>query len=210
LYFSPGSDPAGTPLTVTVTYADGKVARTSLVAGHADPHLAAASPPPAAVTWDTFHARWVGQDGFTLLGPGDVHLTLDGLPAGRSVVEATLSDQVGLDWTYLKPGPGVTPPDPTAGPPGFPPDTDPPRAYPALPPLPPPARRDGLPPRAHARPRQPHHPGHPPRGRPRPPRPPRPRAGGYARRRAPRRRPQRPGQRLRHRPARRRPLPAPP
>src|SRR5262249_44867779 len=111
-----------------------KVARTSLVAGHADPHLAAASPPPAAVTWDTFHARWVGQDGFTLLGPGDVHLTLDGLPAGHSVVEATLSDQVGLDWTYLKAGSGAPPPDPNAGPLGFRPGSDPTRADFAFPP----------------------------------------------------------------------------
>lgn len=119
LYFSPDRDPNGQALTVTVTYADGKTDRTTVVAGHADPNLAESGPPSVAVAWNVVHAHWLGQDGMNLLGPGDVHLALDGIPAGRSVAAATLSDQDGLDWTYVKPGSGAAAPDASAGPLGF-------------------------------------------------------------------------------------------
>lgn len=127
LYFNPSTDPNGQTFTVAVTYADGKVDRSTFTAGHFNPQLAQPAPAPPTVNWNAFRARWLGQDGLDLLGAGDVHIALDGLPAGRSVVVATLSDQVGLDWTYVKPGSGATPPDPSAGALGFRAQSDPTR-----------------------------------------------------------------------------------
>ena len=47
-------------------------------------------PAPASVslTWNAFSAKWVGQDGQDLIGPGDVQIALAGLPSGRTVVSA--------------------------------------------------------------------------------------------------------------------------
>ena len=47
---------------------------------------------PVTVTWGTISASWVGQDGLDLTGRGDVHLALSGLPRGRTVVAAYVSD----------------------------------------------------------------------------------------------------------------------
>ncbi|MFO0909565.1 MAG: hypothetical protein U0794_14620 [Isosphaeraceae bacterium] len=116
LYFSPDTDLFGVNLTVTITYADGKVDHTSLVAGHTSATMAAPSPSPVSVVWDSFHVAWLGQDGTALTGPGDVHLTLSGLPAGRTILAAALGDQVGLSWFYAKPGSGQTTTDPNSGP----------------------------------------------------------------------------------------------
>ena len=119
LYFSPDSNLAGQLLTVAVTYADGKVAQTTLTAGPTNPTLPDPAPPPVAITWDTFQVQWLGQDGTALSGPGDVHLALSGLPAGRTVVSATLSDEAGIDWFYARSDSGLTSADPSAQPLGF-------------------------------------------------------------------------------------------
>src|SRR5205085_1984718 len=44
------------------------------------------------------------QDGLDLTGPGDVHLTLAGLPAGRTVKAAQLTDGTLNTWDYSSPG----------------------------------------------------------------------------------------------------------
>jgi hypothetical protein len=114
LYFSPDHDMAGQSYRLTVTYADGKVDHTSLTTGHTDPNLAMPSSPATMVTWNVVQAAWLGQDGLNLLGAGDVHVAVSAIPAGRSVVMATLSDESGIDWSYVAPGSGRVPPDPAA------------------------------------------------------------------------------------------------
>lgn len=114
LYFSPDHDVNGQTFTVTVMYADGKTNHSNFLAGSFNPNLALPAPPPTTVNWSALQARWIGQDGLNLIGAGDVHVTLVGIIAGRSVVRATLSDQVGLAWTYIKPGSGGSSPDPNA------------------------------------------------------------------------------------------------
>jgi hypothetical protein len=128
LYFSPTRDLNGQTLTVTVTYADGKLDHTTLTAGPTNPNLPMPAPAPVNVNWSAVQAQWLGQDGFVLLGQGDVHLTLTGLPAGRTVVSATLSDQSGDDWSYTRPGSGATAADPSAMALGFQAGSDPTRA----------------------------------------------------------------------------------
>jgi hypothetical protein len=135
LYFSPDIDLAGQALTVTVMYADGKTVDATVTAGHTDPNLAMPAPVPVSVIWDMFHAQWLGQDGLALVGAGDVHLALNSLPAGRTVVSTTLSDQAGIDWAYTRPGSGVVQPDPSALPLGFQPGTVATRADLGFPPV---------------------------------------------------------------------------
>ncbi len=100
LYFSPNRDLYGQVLTVTVDYADGTTSQSTVTAGHTNPTLAMPAQATVSVTWGTLSAQWLGQDGFTLIGPGDVHLALAGIPSGRTVASATLSDQTDDDWSY--------------------------------------------------------------------------------------------------------------
>ncbi len=118
-YFSPDRDLNGLTLSVDVTYEDGKLDHTTFVAGHSSTTLAMPSPVGLVPLWDTFHATWLGQDGLNLIGAGDVHVALDSLPANRTVVAVTLSDSSGLDWSYNKPGSGLSAADPSAHALGF-------------------------------------------------------------------------------------------
>jgi hypothetical protein len=66
-----------------------------------DPTLAA-DPPPAPSTPISFSgpsALWTRQDGTNSDTPGFVHVTLSGLPAGWTIVDAVLSDDIGQVWT---------------------------------------------------------------------------------------------------------------
>jgi hypothetical protein len=119
LYFSPIGNMKGQILSITVTYADGKAAQTPLTASTTNPTLRMPAVPPVSVNWNTITATWLGQDGLNLVGPGDVDLALSGIPAGRTVESATLSNESGSNWTYLNPGSGHSAPDPYAGPLGF-------------------------------------------------------------------------------------------
>ncbi|WP_406696052.1 hypothetical protein V5E97_34165 [Singulisphaera sp. Ch08] len=100
LYFNPIPGLSGQVLTLTVVYTDGKSDEMTVVAGSSDPGLRIPSQVPAVVTWGTIGAGWVGQDGFNPLALGDVHVAVSGLPAGRSVVSATLSDEARSNWGF--------------------------------------------------------------------------------------------------------------
>ncbi|MGE3822428.1 MAG: hypothetical protein AB7I30_23685, partial [Isosphaeraceae bacterium] len=128
VFINPDVNLSGRPLTVTVLYADGRTDQTTLNAGATDPNRAASVPSPVNVSWNVVTTRWIGQDGLNLTGAGDVHLALEGIPAGRSVVSATLSNSFGSAWSYVKPGSGASSTDPFARSLGFRPSSDPSRA----------------------------------------------------------------------------------
>lgn len=99
LFFQPDRDLSGQTLTVTVTFSNDKKDSATLLAGRTDPKLAmpaAALPKIGALT---FKSRWIGQDGSAVTGPGEVHVSLSGLPA-RAVVAAVLSDSVRGVWVH--------------------------------------------------------------------------------------------------------------
>lgn len=100
LYFQPDRDLAGAMLTLLVAYANGKSDQATLVASHADPALRMPAPPPVRLAPTAVSARWVGQDGRDVTGPGDVHIVLDGLPRDRVVAALALSDPVGTCWAH--------------------------------------------------------------------------------------------------------------
>ncbi len=107
LWFSPGHrDLSGASLKVQVHYANERTDATSLQAGRAGTPRPT---PPVAVpnlVESKATVRWLGQDGLDT-GLGDVHLVVEGLPTGRSIVAAALSDGVSGTWvtqTDGKPG----------------------------------------------------------------------------------------------------------
>jgi hypothetical protein len=65
-----------------------------------DPTLPADPPPPPAypVVTGCLSAAWAGQDGATSAVPGEVHVTVSGLPAGWALAAAELTDDVGSEW----------------------------------------------------------------------------------------------------------------
>jgi hypothetical protein len=112
LFFDPLANLAGQSLTLTIAYDNGKTSTASLQAGPTDPTLAMPSPAPIPLSWGAISAAWVGQDGIDLTGRGDVHVAVSGIPAGRRVVSAVLSDQDGIEWSYASP---ANPDDPPLG-----------------------------------------------------------------------------------------------
>ncbi|MDR3632246.1 MAG: hypothetical protein P4L84_00340 [Isosphaeraceae bacterium] len=100
LYFNPDTNLAGQTLTIAVNYSDGTSAQTTILAGATNPALAMPAPAPVNLTWNAFTATWHGQDGADPSAPVFVHVTIAGLPAGSSLVSATLNDQVNASWYY--------------------------------------------------------------------------------------------------------------
>jgi hypothetical protein len=119
LYFSPNSDLFGQALSVTITYANNTTDTGLVVAAHTNPNLRVPPPAPIALTWNTFTATWIGQNGLNLTGPGDITVALGSLPAGHSVVSATLTDEVGGTWVYESNGAWPDPNAPGAMPLGW-------------------------------------------------------------------------------------------
>jgi len=114
LYINPTIDLAGQTLKVSLVYADGKTDSTQLLGQSTNPTLQTSPPAPLPLAWNQVSATWVGQDGQNLTGAGDVHVALDGLPAGRKVVAATLSDGIAGSWVYRSAGQSTYYADPSA------------------------------------------------------------------------------------------------
>ncbi|MBX6315253.1 MAG: hypothetical protein IRY99_20430, partial [Isosphaeraceae bacterium] len=93
-------------------------------------------PPPPTPTWRSgISAQWLGQDGSRVFGPGDVHVVVAGLPTGRTITAATLSDQVTGSWVFRQdPWDGSYYADPYAMPLAAMTSTDPTQADLAFPP----------------------------------------------------------------------------
>ena len=99
LALAPPSNLAGQTLTVTVAYADGKSATATVVAGATNPSASLAAPAPFTLrSASGVSGAWIGQDGQD--AAGDVHVAISGLPAGRTVVAADISDAAGGAWQY--------------------------------------------------------------------------------------------------------------
>ncbi len=102
LYFSPDRDLAGQKLRVTVLYGDDK-ADTATIAGLAcKPDKPARKPAAPSYATSPAKARWLGQDGAGA-DRGDVRVAIEGLPPGRTVAAAALSDGVVGNWAYRGP-----------------------------------------------------------------------------------------------------------
>jgi hypothetical protein len=114
--FQPERNLSGQTLRLTVTYANDRTDTTTVRAGLSEPTRA--MPPVALPTLSTHQitGRWLGQDGSQVTGPGDVHVALAGLPTGRVIAAAVLSDAIRGLWVYrssdrfkLDPEPGESP-----------------------------------------------------------------------------------------------------
>ncbi len=116
LYLNPQGDPRGQTFTATITYANGKLDVAQVAAGPADPALATPKPSELIPTFRLgVTARWVGQDGQDLAGPGSARLTLEGLPAGRTIVAASMSNSERGLWLYRPTNVAAFPADPWGG-----------------------------------------------------------------------------------------------
>jgi hypothetical protein len=101
LYIQPTGDLQGQKLTLSLSYDTGKSDSASYVVTTSTPgNLPMPAPPTLPSVRTGANAQWLGQDGLNLTGAGDVHLGVSGLPAGRTVVAATLNDSVGALWAF--------------------------------------------------------------------------------------------------------------
>lgn len=105
-YFQPTADIAGKTLRMTVEYANGKIDRASVLGGRSNPELAMPSRPLPKFVTQAISGRWLGQGGGGGRDSkrGDVHVSLAGLPAERTVVAASLSDSAWGHWAYQAEG----------------------------------------------------------------------------------------------------------
>jgi hypothetical protein len=100
LLLSPDRDLDGQELSVLIVYATGATDAAVVLAGPTDPRLAPAEVATLPAIRPGASATWAGQDGTDLTGPGDVRLAVAGVPAGRSVVAAVLTNAAGRAWVY--------------------------------------------------------------------------------------------------------------
>lgn len=107
-------DPAGSALKVVVHYANGKSDAARVAAGKVDPKRKAPKVVAPTVVPIRVASRWLGQDGDDKVGPGDVHVILDGLPR-VPILAAALSDSSRGLWSVKEgdapfdPGPDAIP-----------------------------------------------------------------------------------------------------
>jgi hypothetical protein len=102
LYFHPESDLNGHKLTVTVAYQSEKQDKAVVTAGRCDPKLAMPRASLPMLASLALTSRWLGQDGAgaSAGAPGDVHVALSGLPAGKAIAAAVLTDPVRGVWVF--------------------------------------------------------------------------------------------------------------
>lgn len=100
LYINPSVNLSGQTLTLTLTYPNNKTDTAAVVAGKNDPGLRMPPPAPVAIRTAGVSATWAGQDNTSPAGRGNTHVVVGGIPAGRTVVAAAVSDQSGLAWSY--------------------------------------------------------------------------------------------------------------
>jgi hypothetical protein len=97
LFLDPLRDLKGQTLKLTIHYANDKIDTATVVAGRTDPKLRMPQPSPLAFSPIKLKTRWLGQEGGGSV-LGDVRIALEGLPSGRTIVAAALSDAVRGCW----------------------------------------------------------------------------------------------------------------
>ncbi|HEV3163653.1 MAG TPA: hypothetical protein VGZ22_06405 [Isosphaeraceae bacterium] len=97
LFMNPTRELKGKTLKVSIGYADGKSDAATVVAGHCEPKLRMPQDVLPKVTWLKTNAHWESRP-----GPSrpQVHVSLDGLPAGKPIVAAALSNQARSSWVF--------------------------------------------------------------------------------------------------------------
>ncbi|WP_435016671.1 hypothetical protein TA3x_004244 [Tundrisphaera sp. TA3] len=91
-------DLAGQALKAFVDYEDGRTDSRDFRAGGGRPPRPLPTPALPDLGPGTLSARWLGQDGAPA-GPGAVHVAVDGLEPGRTIVAAALTDSIVGNWT---------------------------------------------------------------------------------------------------------------
>ncbi|ADV63970.1 hypothetical protein Isop_3412 [Isosphaera pallida ATCC 43644] len=96
----------GSELRVTVVFANGARQTAYLIAGPHDPNATVPLDPVPPLVWNdpAIRAIWRGQTGSTQAGPGSARVDLRGLPRGRTVLSATLTDDSRARWRYTASG----------------------------------------------------------------------------------------------------------
>ena len=98
LYFQPDRDLNAQPLKVKVAYQDDKIESVTLAAGRCDAALRTPELPLPEFIEGPVKATWLGQDGAAGGAPGDIHVTLTGLPQTFSIAGSVLTDAVRGTW----------------------------------------------------------------------------------------------------------------
>ncbi len=104
LYFHPSSDLDGKLLKIRILYTNDTVDTATVKAGRCDPKLRMPELVTPKVHMTAVTARWLGQDGQDVTGPGDVHVALSGLGPLPDLAGAVLTDSVRGAWVYEAPG----------------------------------------------------------------------------------------------------------
>lgn len=98
LYFQPAKDLASQRLRLTLVYENGREDKLQVTAGRVEPAKAMPDRPLPKTAPEKLATTWAGQDGRGER-PGDVHVTVDGLPS-QAVRGAVLTDLVRGVWEY--------------------------------------------------------------------------------------------------------------
>ncbi len=98
LFFQPDRDLNAQPLKLKVAYQDDRIEAVNLVAGRCDPALRMPEVPLPEFSEGSVKATWLGQDGAPGGAPGDIHVTLTGLPKTFSIDGSVLTDAVRGTW----------------------------------------------------------------------------------------------------------------
>ncbi len=100
LYFQPERDFPGKRLRIVVLYANDRQDSTLVNTGRFEPNLPMPTLAVPTLVSTNVKAQWLGQDGTSGADPGDVHVSVTGLPSSREIAHAVLSDSAQGNWIH--------------------------------------------------------------------------------------------------------------
>ncbi len=101
LYLQSPIDLEGSSLDLTILYVNQTSDQVAVTAESIDPGLQVEAAPELPIRSNMMVAEWLGQGFDEIVGPGAISVGLDGLPANRGVVAATLTGSTrGESWVY--------------------------------------------------------------------------------------------------------------
>ncbi|AMV37306.1 hypothetical protein [Planctomyces sp. SH-PL62] len=104
LFFQPTRDLGGKSIAIRFLYANDTGDRATVASRRIDPKRRMPDLPAASVRMAEARAKWLGQDGADVVGPGDVHVAISGLDAPRDLAGAVLTDSSRGSWVFQAPG----------------------------------------------------------------------------------------------------------